>query len=96
MSNRNETKQLVKALNSIKATPFQVTAASTLLAVNGLQNALEFVDKCRELNAARVAKRLIDEEGDGLRLCSVCGQYECQSPATKCWRCREQEMIDDL
>lgn len=33
-------------------------------------------------------------DGDGLHLCEVCGDYECQWPATKCWRCREQEAID--
>ncbi len=31
---------------------------------------------------------------DDLRLCGVCGAYECIAPATVCWRCREQEMID--
>lgn len=41
-----------------------------------------------------VAHAELDDGWDGLRLCSVCRQYECQSPATKCWRCREQEMID--
>lgn len=34
------------------------------------------------------------DEGDGLHLCEVCHDYECQWPATKCWRCRQQEMID--
>lgn len=33
-------------------------------------------------------------DGDGLHLCSVCGDSYCQWPATVCWRCREQEMID--
>lgn len=33
-------------------------------------------------------------DGDNLRLCQVCGQYECVAPATKCWRCREQDAID--
>lgn len=37
-----------------------------------------------------------NDEGDKLRVCKVCKQYECVAPATKCWRCREQEMIDSL
>lgn len=55
MSDRNEARQLTKALNDIKATPFQVTAAATLLVVNGLDNALEFVQRMGELNKEREA-----------------------------------------
>lgn len=50
---RNEARILTKALNDIKATPFQVTAAATLLACVGLQSALEFVQKMKELNEMR-------------------------------------------
>lgn len=50
MSEKDELRKLVKALNEIKATPFQVKAASILFAVNGLENALEFVRKMGELN----------------------------------------------
>ncbi len=35
-----------------------------------------------------------DDEGNGLRVCEVCGDYECVAPATKCHRCLTQEMID--
>lgn len=45
--------QLAKALNEVKATPFQITAAATLLSVCGLENALEFVQKMGELNQMR-------------------------------------------
>lgn len=33
---------------------------------------------------------------DNLCLCETCKQYECVAPATKCWRCREQEIIDEV
>lgn len=56
MSDRNNARTLVKALNEIKATDFQVKAASILLAVNGLENALEFVQKMGELNKQREVK----------------------------------------
>lgn len=36
------------------------------------------------------------EGWDNLRLCEICKQYECVAPATKCWRCREQEIIDEV
>lgn len=36
------------------------------------------------------------EDGDNIRVCEFCHQYECVAPATKCWRCLEQEMIDDV
>lgn len=55
MTDRNDVRTLTKALNQIKATSFQVTAAATLLAVNGLDNALEFVLKMGELNKEREA-----------------------------------------
>ena len=51
MSDIQDRRKLAKALNEIKATGFQVTAASILLAVNGLENALEFVTNCAKLNA---------------------------------------------
>lgn len=41
-----------------------------------------------------VRKRMDADEGDGLRVCEVCKQYECVAPATKCWRCKEQDVID--
>jgi hypothetical protein len=56
MSDISDRRQLVKALNDIKATGFQVKAAAILLSVNGLQNALEFVKKMGELNQASDAK----------------------------------------
>ena len=60
---RNEARILTKALNEIKATPFQVTAAATLLACVGLQSALEFVQKMDELNQARnTIVELVEED----------------------------------
>lgn len=50
---RNDARKLAKALNEIKATPFQVTAAATLLSCVGLESALEFVKKMGELNQMR-------------------------------------------
>jgi hypothetical protein len=50
MSDLQDRRVLIKALNAIKATGFQVKAASILLAVNGLENALEFVANCAKLN----------------------------------------------
>ena len=52
-NHRNDARILTKALNEIKATPFQDTAAATLLACVGLQSALEFVQKMKELNEMR-------------------------------------------
>ncbi len=40
---RLDSKRLVKALRRVGARPYQVTMAATLLAVNGIENALEFV-----------------------------------------------------
>ena len=56
MSDISDCRQLVKALNEINATEFQVKAAAILLSVNGLENALEFVKKMGELNQASDAK----------------------------------------
>ena len=58
---RNDARILTKALNEIKATPFQVTAAATLLACVGLESALEFVEKMRELNQLRAEGKLHSE-----------------------------------
>ena len=40
---RLDSKRLVKVLRQVGARPYQVTMAATLLAVNGIENALEFV-----------------------------------------------------
>lgn len=32
---------------------------------------------------------------DNLVLCENCGQYETTSPRRVCWRCLEQDMIDN-
>jgi hypothetical protein len=50
VSDIQDRRVLAKALNAIKATGFQVKAASILLAVNGLESALEFVANCAKLN----------------------------------------------
>lgn len=60
MSNRNEARQLAKALNEIKATPFQIKAAATLLVLNGLQSALDFVKDMDRLNKMRESGELYD------------------------------------
>jgi len=39
----NDSKRLLKALRQVNATPIQARMAAILLAVNGLENALEFV-----------------------------------------------------
>jgi hypothetical protein len=39
----SNTKDLVKALRQVGANPYQVKMAAILLAVNGIDNALEFV-----------------------------------------------------
>lgn len=59
---RNDARILTKALNEIKATPFQVTAAATLLACVGLQSALEFVQRMDELNQVRNSMVEMDKE----------------------------------
>ena len=41
-------KKLTKALREAKATPIQVRMAAILLAVNGLENALEFIEKTKQ------------------------------------------------
>lgn len=46
------------------------------------------------IELVRLASNNSIEDWDNLRVCSVCHQYECVAPETKCWRCLEQEMID--
>jgi len=45
--------RLIKALNEVKASDWQVSAASILYSVNGIDNALEYVCGLRNRNLAR-------------------------------------------
>ena len=45
-----DTRILVKALREVDANYIQMKMAATLLAINGIENALEFVHKIPELN----------------------------------------------
>lgn len=35
-------------------------------------------------------------ENEVLRTCIRCGQYETTAPHGVCWRCKQQEIIDDV
>jgi len=87
----SDARQLAKALNEIKATEFQFKAASILLAVNGLENALEFVTRMGQLNRGETINY---PDSDNLRVCTRCRQYETTSPDSVCSHCKEQDAID--
>lgn len=48
----------------------------------------------------RAARKAIDagtlRDTDNLRICIRCGQYETTAPHGFCWRCKQQEIIDDI
>jgi len=54
-------RQLIKALRKVGAKPYQVKMAATLLAVNGLKNALDFV---YGLQARGLTGKAVDNERD--------------------------------
>jgi hypothetical protein len=36
------------------------------------------------------------DDWDNLRVCVRCGQYETTAPDSVCWRCKQQEIIDEV
>jgi len=59
---RGDVRRLTKALQDASATQFQLRAAATLRAVNGIENALEYVAGVKRRNEDRRQPRLFEEK----------------------------------